>query len=418
MSPLFACSILAALSAAPAKPGPAAEPVIRVGLQIDAGAATVSSDGQVRIWRAGSGLAGSAFGPGCAFRLVPAVPPPHDPSESHPGLTLIASSGDTLGTFEEELLFEPLTPHAPLEVEARPYRGELAVHATREGGVTIVNAVRIDDYLRGVLPLEMGAGDATPASALEAQAIAARSYSLFYLGRRAEQRCDLLASTEDQVYGGMAVETPAGTRAVLTTRGIVATHRGRPIRANYCSTCGGMTEASDQAWRGERFPYLRRVKDRDASGGALCSRSRLYRWKVRWARPQLEGIVLAHLPEEVPEARRVTLGRLRDLRIVERTSSGRVRTLEVRTEGGTFRVDGDRVRRVVRTPEDGLLYSTLWGKFRRTADDGGSIELEGGGYGHGVGMCQFGALELARRGASAEGILRHYYRGVVLARWW
>lgn len=415
---LLACGIVALLSAPPADAGRAHEPVIRVGIAVNAAAATLSCDGEVRVWRVGSGLAGSVFGPGCAFRLQPSVPEPAPPPGARRLLVLDGVSGQTLGAFEEELIFEPLIPDAPLEVDGKACRGEIVAHAARSGGLTVVNALGIEAYLCGVLPLEMGAGEATPPAALEAQAIAARSYTLYYLGRRAEHRCDLFATTEDQVYGGIPAETPAGTRAVLGTRGVVATYRGNPIRANYSSTCGGVTETSDEAWDGERFPYLRRVKDDDGSGGALCAGSRYFRWRVSWDPRQLEASILTRLPEEVPEARGIDLGRLKDLRVAARTSSGRVRVLEVRTQHGTFRVSGDRARRLVRTPAGAPLYSAFWGRFRRTAQDDGRIELEGRGYGHGVGMCQCGALEMGRRGAGAGEILKHYYGGVALARWW
>lgn len=415
---LLVCALLARLSPAPAGAGGTPEPVVRVGLAIDAPTATLASRGPVRVWRAGSGLAGSAFGPGCSFHLQPSAPgPPGSPAA--PRLILLdGSTGRTLGAFEDELIFEPLEPDAPLTVDGKAYWGEVAAHATGAGRLTLVNALRIEAYLCGVVPLEMGAGEKTPAAALEAQAIAARSYTLHYLGRRAAHRCDLFATTEDQVYGGIAAETPAGTRAVLGTRGVVATYRGRPIRANYSSTCGGITETSDQVWPGERFPYLRRTKDKHGSGGALCASSRYFRWKVSWDRAQFEASVLTRLSQEVPEARGLELGRLKDLRVAARTSSGRVRVLEVRTERGTFRVSGDRARRLLRTPSGAPLYSSFWGRLRHTRRDGGTVELEGRGYGHGVGMCQYGAMEMGRRGAGAAEILKHYYRGVSLDRWW
>jgi stage II sporulation protein D len=407
--------VLVSVAAAAAdRDGAGPEPVLRIGLRIGVAEARVSCAGRVRIWRAGSGCSGSVFGPEMELR----VSGDRGANGQAPRVTLESAAGDPLGRYAEQLVFEPLDPHRPLRIDGRPYRGEILVHAPEGGGVTVVNAVRAEDYLRGVVPLELTASERTPASALEAQAIAARSYALFYLGRRAPLRCDLLDSTEDQVYGGMDGETAAGTRAVLATRGIVAVHRGRPIRANYSSTCGGATEDADRVWRSEGFPYLRRKRDRAGGGGALCRDSPLFRWEVRWPCEQFEAIVLRHLPEEVPESRGVALGRLEDLRGRSRTPSGRVAVLEVRTSGGVFRVFGDRARRVVRAPDGGLLRSSLWGRFGREDREGCTVVLEGGGYGHGVGMCQYGALELGRRGATASAILRHYYRDIELVRWW
>jgi stage II sporulation protein D len=204
---------------------------------------------------------------------------------------------------------------------------------------------------------------------------------------------------------------------VRETRGIVATHRGRPIRANYCSTCGGRTDGNGNVWTAqEALPYLTPVKDQ--SRGALCEASPYFRWEERWPCEEFAAGILARLREEVPAARTAALGRLRDLRVASRSRSGRVAILEVVTEGGVFRVLGDRIRWLIRRPDGGLLRSTLFDRPERAGDDPCVIRIRGGGWGHGVGLCQFGAMEMGRRGADAEAILRHYYRGIRLARWW
>jgi stage II sporulation protein D len=279
--------------------------------------------------------------------------------------------------------------------------------------------VRMEDYLRGVVPLEMGSGASVPWSALEAQAIAARCYALFCLDRHEDEyRCDLLAGPEDQVYGGIAAETPEANQAVSNTRGIVAVSGGRPIRANYCSTCGGRTEANHRVWEAQApLPYLRSIRD-DSFGGCLCADSPYHRWEERWGCEELNASVLKHLPTEVPEARGVRLGRVRDLQVVERSPSGRAAVLRVVTEGGSFEVRGDRIRWVVRRADGGPLRSTYFDRFRRIGGKDCTIGLKGAGYGHGVGMCQFGAREMGRQGSSAAEILGHYYHGIALVRWW
>ena len=114
----------------------------------------------------------------------------------------------------------------------------------------------------------------------------------------------------------------------------------------------------------------------------------------------------------------VDLGRLRDLSIASRTRSGRVAELKIATDGGSFRVRGDRIRWVLRRPDGSPLRSTLFDRPEWTGGDGCMVILKGRGYGHGVGLCQFGAMEMGRRGASVAAILRHYYRDIDLARWW
>jgi stage II sporulation protein D len=408
-----------------AQPARAGEPVLRIAILTQADQAEISCDGELRVWRRGSGLAGSVLAAGAQLILRPLGGTSGAGGAGSAGASETAAvelrdaGGGSLGVFAEELLFEPLTPGQPIRVEGRPYRGEILVRAAWGPSLTVVNAIRIEDYLRGVVPLEIGATPGLPEAALEAQAIAARSYSLFYLGRRsATHGCDLLASPEDQVYGGLSAETTDASRAVEATRGLVAQYEGRAIRANYSSTCGGATETAERVWPGQRFAYLRGVKDRDEAGKPLCAASYAARWEERWDCQQFAASVLARLREEVPKARDVTLGRLRDLDVIHRSPSGRVEALAVVTDGGRFVVSGDRIRWVLRRPDGGPLRSTWFGKFHRDDNEGCWLTLEGRGYGHGVGLCQWGALELARRGKRADEILKRYYRGIRLARWW
>lgn len=414
------------LAAMPARgaPGDApqtpCEPVLRIAVLTGVPQLTIDCEAQARVWRRGSGLAGSVLAAGRPLRLSLASIAPDTLGARPWGIMLADTTGAVAGPFAEELLFEPLAAHVPIRIDGVPYRGEVLVRAGPAGGLTVVNAVRIEDYLLGVVPLEIGASDQTPVEALKAQAIAARSYALFYLGRRAASHgCDLLASAEDQVYGGAGVETPAASRAVMETRGLVALYHGCAIRANYSSTCGGATEAAARVWPGESFGYLQSVSDRDASSRPYCDRSRQARWQESWDCEQFAAIVLRELPREAPEARGKELGRLIDIRVTRRTPSGRVACLEVETDAGRYRVYGDRARWLMRRPDGTPLRSTFIDEPLRVVGAGGCrIELEGGGYGHGVGLCQSGALERARRGQTASQILRHYYPGIRFACWW
>jgi stage II sporulation protein D len=398
----------------------AREPVLRVAILTRAPQLTIVCDAPMRVWRCGSGLAGSVLAAGCRLCLTPAPVLQDTLRAQRWGIAIAEPAGAVVGPFAEELLFEPLAAHIPIRVDEKPYRGEILVRVESSGALMVVNALRIEDYLRGVVPLEIGAGDQTPAEALKAQAIAARSFALFYLGRRAASHgCDLLATAEDQVYGGAGVETRAASRAVTETRGLVALYHGRAIRANYSSTCGGTTEAAARVWPGESFGYLQPVSDRDASGRPYCAESRMARWEESWDCDQFAAIVLRELPREVPEACGKELGRLIDIRVIQRTPSGRVACLEVETDAGRYRVYGDRARWLMRRPDGTPLRSTFIDEPRREKGANGCrIEVVGGGYGHGVGLCQYGALERARRGQTAGEILRHYYSGIRFARWW
>lgn len=397
-----------------------AEPVLRIGLLKDVRQAIISSDGPIRVWRRGTGLRGSTFPAGVKFRVA-ATRMAHEAWAASAGAGTSPNCGimisivrqGRLGVFPEELLLAPLAPGQPIRVDGKPYRGEVLVRAAGPQSLTVINALRIEDYLRGVVPPEVGRAPDLPSATLQAQAIAARSYSLYYYGRHEEDGFDLMASPVDQVYGGIEVETEWADRAIRQTRGIVATYHGKPIRANYCSTCGGRTEASGRVWPGQIFPYLRGIRDRDGGGEDLCAASPHYHWEVSWDAAAFEQSILKHLAEELPAARGAT--EVRAMKVLNRTPSKRVDLLEIRTDVGDFCIKGDRARWVLRRPDGNPLRSSLFGKLRREGD---RMVLEGAGYGHGVGLCQFGAIEMGRRGRSAAQILKHYYYGIQLKKCW
>jgi stage II sporulation protein D len=143
--------------------------------------------------------------------------------------------------------------NAPVRFNDKPYRGRIEVFANRRGSLTVVNVIGMEDYVRGVVPNELG----FPAlEALKAQAIAARTYALKNRNQFAPEGFDLLPTTRSQVYRGLTSETTLATRAVDETRGIVATYNGEPINALYTSTCGGRTEDAENIFN-QAVPYLR-----------------------------------------------------------------------------------------------------------------------------------------------------------------
>ncbi len=415
----------AALGGESGPAGERPEPVIRVGLLVDVAEAKITCDGPLRVWRRGSGLRGSQLEAGSRLTVAAAVLPPTPPgspgaggAESRRGLQLRDERRGPLGLFAEDLVLESLSPGVFLEVNGRAYRGEVVVVPRPAGGLTVINAVYIEDYLRGVVPAELGRGAGVPDAALQAQAIAARSYTLYYLRRHAVEGFDLVAGPADQVYEGVAIETPGADAALRATRGVVATYAGRPIRANYSSTCGGRTAASGSAWPGEDFAYLQSVKDR-VQGKDACSASPHYRWTEEWPAESFEVQLLANLCRELPEAQAAGPTKIERLEIRGRTSSGRVEALAIHTDRGCFVVRGNRIRWVLQRADGTPLRSTILGKLERRSEGGRKrYVLHGAGYGHGVGLCQYGAMGLAQRGASARQILGHYYRGIALARWW
>jgi stage II sporulation protein D len=145
----------------------------------------------------------------------------------------------------------------PVRYNEKPYRGRLEVFANTKGALTVVNVITLEDYVRGVVPNELSPGGWPELEALKAQAVAARTYAVSNLGRFAAEGFDLTPDTRSQVYGGRSTEHPLTDRAVLETRGRIATYNGAPINAYYTSTCGGRTEDGENIFGGAAIAYLR-----------------------------------------------------------------------------------------------------------------------------------------------------------------
>ena len=309
---------------------------------------------------------------------------------------------------------------AGFTIEDTPYRGGLLLR--RHGGKTIlaINVIEIDDYLKGVLPSEIGYLKEGQYEAYEVQAIASRSYSLSKLEEKKNEPWDMRATIMDQVYRGIKGENRIASEAVEGTRGIVGVWGKEPIRAYYSSCCGGHTSDIRVGWPWKaHYPYL--YGRRDAPGEdrkSYCRESRHFRWEVVWSGSELSRITGKTLPAELG-GKVAPFNLIRDIRVVGYAPSGRARAVEIVTDNGTHRIEGDRIRWVLR-PESSrgpILKSTLFKmEVSRSGGRVKQVRLKGGGNGHGVGMCQSGAIRMATDGFSAERILAHYYPGVTLVR--
>jgi stage II sporulation protein D len=303
----------------------------------------------------------------------------------------------------------------PFTLEGKPYPGTLAIVSTGIG-LTAVNAVGLEDYLRGVVPWEIGWLPERRIEALKAQAVAARTYALGRVAAVADTLLwDLVATESDQVYRGLERTDPVVDRAIEETAGVVATYEGDLVRTYYSSTCGGRTAPVPDVWPDrEPAPYLRSVGDGpggDAGARAFCSGSPHFRWRERWKGDAIESI-LRNLAQE-KKIERSKLGRLRDVRVEEKGASGRVLATMFVTEGGDIRVGGDRVRWILQRPGgSGILRSSWFAlEVKRSGRFVRELTAEGRGHGHGVGMCQWGAMGMADEGFRYDEILPHYYPG-------
>ncbi|HSG27923.1 MAG TPA: SpoIID/LytB domain-containing protein [Candidatus Krumholzibacterium sp.] len=304
-------------------------------------------------------------------------------------------------------------------IDGRSFRGELLCFA-KGGKILAVNLIDIEDYLKGVLPYEIGYLKQDEYEAYKVQAVASRSYALSKLEAMKDSPYDLKATVMDQVYKGIGGEDPRASRAVEETRGLVGTWDGTIITAYYSSCCGGHTADIRDGWPWKAYyPYLYGSRDAAVEGGkSFCRESRHFRWEADWTGNALQGILRKTLPAELG-ARVSPFTRLIDIRTEGVSASGRVKALVFVTDRGEYRVEGDRLRWVLR-PESAtgpILRSTLFKiEVERSGGRVRSVRVRGGGNGHGTGMCQSGAIMMAREGYSAEQILLHYYPGITLER--
>ncbi len=326
-------------------------------------------------------------------------------------ITLDEKTQGELETNLHKVSFSPKEDIFWLYLNGKPYRGALEIISSKNpGSLLVLNLIFVEDYLKGVVPAEIGKLSQQEMEALKAQAIAARTYSLSRLGQHADRGYDLEASVADQIYKGVEGESRLVNRAVEFTRGEVLTHKGKLIHAYYHANSGGKTEYIERVWDKPKEDYLIAVYDKN-----FCAWSENYSWKESWSKETLKKNIkefldtLATFPDE-------DLGNILDLQIKQRSPSGRVEALDVVTESGSYLIRGDKIRWALKRGgnHNSILPSTRF-DLEIQRDRNGSLQrviARGRGNGHGVGMCQTGAIGMARKGYSYKDILRHYYPGV------
>ncbi len=271
------------------------------------------------------------------------------------------------------------TGDEPIRAGTTGVRGDV-VALVRRGRLLLVNVLPLEEYVVAVLGGEMP--PSFPLEALKAQAVAARTYALNKKLETLDEPFHLGSSVLAQVYGGLERENPKTKEATDTTRGQVVTFDLEPIEAYFHSSCGGQTETGLQAL-GRDLPYLQSVS-------CPCGKHPATQWTTTLSAQELEE-VLGH------EARG-------EMKVLGRTSTGRVRRLQV---GSRF-LDGVEFRQRFGYER---VRSLL---FEVTPDGKGGEHLAGRGFGHGAGLCQWGAKLMADSGKGYREILLHYYPGTEL----
>lgn len=317
-----------------------------------------------------------------------------------------------------------------LQVGRSTYAGSITVKPNAYGSYTVINQVPLETYLRGVVPHEIGPG--APQTAIEAQAILARTYALRNTHRFKIDGYHLCADTHCQVYKGLST-TPQTDAAIEQTKNQVLTYNNDLIDAVYSSTNGGVSAAFEDIWDGDPRPYLRSVPDITGATLSLDLRdpeifrqflaqregynevgiSKLFRWEKKVSLIDLTQLFKSnqkYLGLPLP-----TWDQIDGLKILSRAVSGRVQSLQIdlRTPDGihVLTLEKDQIRLVFQTLlstmfdiEPILQGDQLWG-----------YSFKGGGFGHGVGMSQYGSYGLSRKGYTTSQILNFYYPGTQLA---
>ncbi len=315
-----------------------------------------------------------------------------------------------LGTknFNSKVYYLESVNDSLIKVNNKKYRGRIKlINIDKE--LKMINQLSLEDYIKGVMTKEMPVGKGLENyEALKAFAIAARTYALNKIFKSTTYY-DLLPDVRDQVYGGADAEHPLSNMAVDETRDLILLYNGKPAIVFYHSTCAGFTENSVNVFTNDDIEYLRSIRDGDTP---FCSVSPNFNWK-----------------EVLPE--KTFIKRLYDAKLIKssdyfiekfniksRFPSGRINELEITLKNGeglsTISIFGNQIRSIIKNQSgNGILKSNNF-IIELTAER--NVEIIGKGYGHGVGLCQWGAIGQSRLGKSYKEILSHYFPGTEIKK--
>ena len=264
------------------------------------------------------------------------------------------------------------------------------IYLVRKGkGFLVINRVDFEEYVKGVVPAEVNS--TWHPEMLKAQAVAARTYALYQQMLSATRDYDVAATVQDQVYRGKQGIDAGILRAVEETRGLVVTYEDAPIYAAFSSTAAGLTEDAMNVWSKE-YPYLK---------GVECPfdlTSPYYQWKSSFKVDTLEQNL---------RQQGFSVGTIATMTPLSFSRGGRVAKLRILHSGGELILRGEELRKAVG-------YTIIPSTQFAIESMGRDVVLSGYGAGHAVGMCQWGAKELAELGYPFSTILRYYYPGTEL----
>ncbi len=311
------------------------------------------------------------------------------------------------------IILDPVNTESRFTFRGLLYSGAIVLQPAEEGGILLVNRLNIEAYLKGVVPAEIFSINTEDLQAVKAQAICARTYALRRLQENSGGPFDITAGTADQVYGSFDRHTILADQAVEETRGIVLTDHNYLATVYYHSTCGGKTEAAENIFNTDTTGYL--ISMTDAIGDRFaCAASPYFRWAETRTIEQLDSAFQSrygksYLNKLITDTTTVRL----TAQITKRSSGGRVQSLTLGIGDTTVTLNGYEIRRFFATPPNPYLRSTL---FYLDQYNDSTLVIHGAGFGHGVGLCQYGALEMARSGFQYYHILNKYFPATELTK--
>ncbi len=293
-----------------------------------------------------------------------------------------------------------------VQMNGARYKGIIFIYPAGET-VGVINHLSLEDYVKGVLTKEMpiGTGEQN-IEALKAVAICIRTYAINRM-KNGNTLFDLFKDTRDQVYGGLDAEHPLSNKAVEETKGLILKYDGEPATIYYHSTCGGMTESSQNIFTREEVPYLKSIEDGYPPN---CIISNRFSWKEKYSNEVFtKRLIDASLLAEGDYS-------IKEININSRFSSGRVNEMEIVVQDrsgneSSIKIYGNSIRNIIKTADGSM---SLWSTLFDVDKTGSEIIINGKGFGHGVGLCQWGAIGLSRNGSNYKEILEHYFPGTEL----
>lgn len=301
---------------------------------------------------------------------------------SNPGIKI-----GSVSVAADAVSLEP-TQEAAIRVNSMPYRGRLILYRTAEGKLTVVNRLALEEYLVGALASEVD--PFWPMEALKAHAVVSRTMVAHRIWIRRSQPFDVTADTGTHLYHGMAVERETTRQAVETTHGQVLAYEGELLSATFHANCGGHTENATEIWavKGNPSPLQGRPDP-------FCKNLKHFRWQTDLT----EKAFLIALGLQGKE-----VGDLQGCQVLERNRSGRVREVLIQGTVGSVSLSGKKFRELLGPNRLKSLNFTV-------AVYGNRLSFQGFGWGHGVGLCQWGAYGMATQGHPMDEILNLYVPG-------